>query len=92
MINIGIMSISLTPEQHAWLTAYVARGDFASVEEAARQLINERIAERTAEEHDDMAWAKPYMQEALAEVGKGKLLTREQHEARLDAFLASLKT
>ncbi len=42
------MPITLTPDQEAWLSAHVASGDFASIEEAARQLINERIAEREA--------------------------------------------
>jgi antitoxin ParD1/3/4 len=48
------MLISLTPEQLAKLVAYVARGDFGSIEEAARRLIDERIAERAAEESDDL--------------------------------------
>ena len=52
------MAISLTSEQQARLSAYVARGDFASVEEAARQLIDERIAERALEEGDSLAWVK----------------------------------
>ena len=39
------MSITLTPEQEAWLRAHVASGAFASIEEAARQVIDERIAE-----------------------------------------------
>jgi antitoxin ParD1/3/4 len=42
----GTMVITLTAEQEAWLKARVASGDFASIEEAARQLIEERIAER----------------------------------------------
>jgi antitoxin ParD1/3/4 len=54
------MLITLTPEQEAWLQARVASGDFASVQEAARQ----RIAERALEETDDLAWAKPYVDEA----------------------------
>lgn len=49
------MTITLKPEQEAWLKTRVASGDFASVEEAARQLIDERIAERMAEENDDLA-------------------------------------
>jgi len=53
------MLITLTSEQQAWCESHVASGDFASVEEAARQLIDERIAERAAEESDDLAWAKP---------------------------------
>jgi antitoxin ParD1/3/4 len=55
------MTISLTPEQQAWINARVARGDFASAEEAARQLIDERIAERALEEQDDLTWAKPHV-------------------------------
>jgi Arc/MetJ-type ribon-helix-helix transcriptional regulator len=43
------MSVDLTPEQEAWLNAHVARGDFPSVADAVRQLIDERIAERMAE-------------------------------------------
>ena len=84
------MTISLTPEQQAWLTAHVARGDFASIEEAVRQLLDERIAERTIED-DDLVWAKPYVDEALAEVERGAFLTLEDHEARMDALLASME-
>ena len=85
------MSISLTPEQEAWLCARVVRGDFPSVADAARRLIDERIAERMAEEEDDLVWANPYVDEALADVARGEVLTREQHETRMDALLASLK-
>jgi len=84
------MTISLTPEQQEWIAAHVARGDFASVEDAARQLIDERIAERAIEE-DDLAWAKPLVDEALAEVARGDVITREEHRARNAARLAALK-
>src|SRR4051812_7952799 len=57
------MTISLTPEQQAWINAHVARGDFASTEEAVRELIDERIAERALEEQDDLGWAKPHVDE-----------------------------
>ena len=42
----------------------LATGDFASVEEAVRQLIDNRIAEIAHDEdgeHDDVASAKPYV-------------------------------
>jgi antitoxin ParD1/3/4 len=84
------MTITLKPDQEAWLKTRVANGDFASIEEAARQLIDERIAERVAEESDDMAWAKPYVDEALAEVARGEEITLEEHEARNDARLAAM--
>jgi antitoxin ParD1/3/4 len=36
----------------AWIDAHVAYGDFPSIEEAVRQLIDERIAERLIEDDD----------------------------------------
>jgi antitoxin ParD1/3/4 len=85
------MSITLTSEQETWLKAHVATGDFASVEEAVRQLLDERIAERAAEETDDLAWAKPYVDEARAAVARGEFVTLEEHKAHNAALLASLK-
>jgi antitoxin ParD1/3/4 len=84
------MTITLTPEQLVRLNAYVARGEFPSLEEAARQLLDEGIAERDAVE-DDLAWAKPYVDEALAEAANGNVITREEHEARTAARLAAMK-
>jgi antitoxin ParD1/3/4 len=85
------MAINLTPEQEAWLRAHVACGDFPSVEEAARQLIDERIAERDLEEADDLAWAKPQVDEALAALERGDTITLEEHKPRDKARLAALK-
>jgi antitoxin ParD1/3/4 len=85
------MSITLTPEQETWIKAHVATGDFASVEEAARQLIDERIAELANDEHDDMAWAKPYVDEARADIARGDVITLEEHRARNAARLAALR-
>jgi antitoxin ParD1/3/4 len=85
------MAISLTPEQQARLSAYVARGDFVSVEEAASQFIDERIAERALEEGDSLEWAKPYVDEALEDVVRGNILGHEEYRARVDAHLANLK-
>ena len=86
------MTITLNPEQEAWLEAHVASGDFASVEAAVRQLIGERIAERALEEGDDLAWAKPYIDEALAEIARGEEITLAEHKARSAARLAALRT
>ena len=36
-----------------------------------------------------MAWAKPYVDEALAEVERGDVITLEEHEARNEARLAA---
>ncbi len=88
------MSITLTPEQETWIKAHVATGDFASVEEAARQLIDDRIAELAhdeGDEPDDMAWAKPLVEEARADIARGDVLTLEEHRARNAARLAALR-
>ena len=73
------MSITLTPEQEAWFQAHVATGDFASVEKAARQFIDDRIAELAVDNDDDMAWAKPLVEEARASIARGDVLTLEEH-------------
>jgi antitoxin ParD1/3/4 len=84
------MPITLTPDQEAWLQSHVAIGAFASVEEAARQLLDERIAERELEE-DDLAWAKPLVDEGLAALERGEFMSLEEHKARNTARLAVLK-
>jgi antitoxin ParD1/3/4 len=65
-------------------------GAFASIEEAARQLIDERIAERELEE-DDLAWAEPLVDEGLAALSRGEFMSLEEHNARNAARLAALK-
>ncbi len=84
------MAITLAPDQEAWLKAHVATGDFPSLEEAARQLIDERIVERELEK-DDLAWAKPLVEEGLAALERGKFVSLEEHKARNAARLAALK-
>ena len=64
------MTLILKPEQEAWLKSRVASGEFASINEAALQLIDERIAEYEFDA-DDMAWAKPFVDEGLAAVERG---------------------
>ncbi len=86
------MPITLTPEQETWLKAHVATGEFASVEEAARQLIDDRIAEiADAEDDDDMEWAKPLVDEARAAIARGETITLEEHRARNAERLAALR-
>ena len=84
------MSISLTADQQAWLKVHVERGEFASIDEAARQLIDERIAEREIE-GDDLAWAMPYVEEARVAVANGDVIDREEYRARNAGRLAAFK-
>lgn len=84
------MAITLTPDQEAWLQAHVATGDFPWIEEAARQLIDERIVERELEK-DNLVWAKPLVEEGLAALERGEFISLEEHRARNAARLAALK-
>ena len=68
------MTITLTADQEARLGALVASGDFTSIEEAARALLDERLAEREIED-DDFAWAKPFIDEAEADIARGDHLS-----------------
>jgi antitoxin ParD1/3/4 len=86
------MSITLTPEQEAFCKAHMAAGAFASVEEAARHLIDERIAERAIEEVDDPAWAKPYVDEARAAVARDDVVILDEHKSRNAARLVASRT
>ena len=73
------MGISITPEQQAWLAAYVARGEFPSVDDAVRQLIDDRMAEERLIEEDDLDWAKPLVDEAIAAADRGDVISREEY-------------
>ena len=87
------MKITLDPDPEAWLRARVASGDFASVEAAARQLLGERIAELDkGEDPDDIAWAKPYLDEGLAALDRGESVSLEEHKAHNAALLKSFES
>jgi antitoxin ParD1/3/4 len=49
------------------------------------------VAEHAELEHDDLAWAKPYVDQALAEVERGEAVTLEEHDTQIDALMAKLE-
>ena len=79
------MTVSLSPDQLAWIEARIARCDYPDVDEAVRDLLATGIAEHEEAETDDMAWAKPLVDEALAAVERGDTMTLKEFEAHLDA-------
>ncbi|MBV8449827.1 MAG: hypothetical protein JO357_07345 [Hyphomicrobiales bacterium] len=85
------MILTLTPEQEAWLAAHVASGDFASTEDAIRRMIAAGMVERAELEQDDLTWAKPYVDEAIADVERGEVSTLEDHDTRIDALMSKLE-
>ena len=81
------MEIKLKPQQEAWLKAHVADGAYESVEDAVRQLLDERIAE----EQDDLDWAKPYLDEGRAELDRGELITQAEFSRLMAERLKALR-
>ena len=84
------MTITLKPEQEIWLAAHVASGEFASIEDAVIQLLDERIAERDIE-NDDLAWAKPLIDAGVAALEAGQSISLEEHKRRTASRLAALR-
>ena len=76
------MLISLTPEQEAWLKSRVVAGNFASVEEAVRRVINERIAEERrlgAGNRREVLLVENLSDTDLAEIAATKMDPRHDH-------------
>lgn len=81
------MNITLLPEQQKWLEAEVAAGRFQSINDAIAAAVAELISIRD----DDLAWAKPYVEQARVSVARGDVMSGEDFFKRLDAKLASLR-
>jgi Arc/MetJ-type ribon-helix-helix transcriptional regulator len=82
------MTITLTPEQQKRLEAAVAAGQFASVEEAVRIAVDHLVP--TNVERDDLSWAKPYLDEARAQIARGESISLEEFNAHVDKRLKDL--
>ena len=81
------MNITIPPDRQQWLEAQIAQGSFASVEDAVRRL----MAERMALGDDDLSWGRPYVEEARAGASRGEVVALDAAVADMDAHLASLK-
>lgn len=80
------MTVTLSPDQLAWIEARVAKGDYPDVDEAVRDLLATGIAEHEEAETDDLAWAKPLVDEARAERERGEFTVIHD----IDAFLKDI--
>jgi len=73
------MTIQLSPEQQQWLEAQVAAGNFSSLEEA----VAVAIADLMATTEDDLDWAKPLVDEAIASVERGEDIPADEAWERI---------
>jgi Arc/MetJ-type ribon-helix-helix transcriptional regulator len=81
------MTITLRPAQQKWLEEQVAAGKFPSVDDAVAIAVAELI--ETAD--GDLAWAKPFVDDARAAAARGEVVSLEDALADIDAHLATLR-
>jgi antitoxin ParD1/3/4 len=77
----------VTPEQLKWIEQQVARGKFASVEDAVRLA----VADLMVVDADDLEWAEPLVDEARASIARGEGAAAKAVKAELDAYLKSAR-
>jgi antitoxin ParD1/3/4 len=82
------MNVSLPREQLEWLEAEVAAGNFSSVEEA----LATAVADLKILHDDDLAWAKPYVDEARASAARGETISGDDFLKGLDARVKALRS
>jgi len=82
------MNVSLPREQLEWLEAEVAAGHFSSIDEA----LAVAVADLKALSEDDLAWAKPYVDQARASVARGDVISGEVFFKRLNAKINDLSS
>ena len=73
------MTIQLSPEQQQWLEAQVAAGHFSSLEQA----VAVAVADLMATGEDDLDWAGPLVDEAIASLERGEGIPADEAWQRI---------
>jgi antitoxin ParD1/3/4 len=81
------MNITLPREQQEWLEAQVKAGVYQSVDDALTRF----VAEHMDPDLDDLAWAKPLVEEARASAERGETMTLEEYRAMMDQRFGKLE-
>jgi antitoxin ParD1/3/4 len=82
------MDVVLPADQLKWIEDQVTSGRFASISEA----LVVAVADLMTIQNDDLAWAKPYVEEARASIARGDVSSGEGFLGRLDARLETLRS
>jgi Arc/MetJ-type ribon-helix-helix transcriptional regulator len=82
------MNIKLPAELQKWLEDQVAAGHFGSVDEALALAVADLMAADTG----DLAWAKPYVDQARASLARGDVLSGESYLEGLDRKAENLRS
>lgn len=70
------MQIELTKEHEAWLREQVKAGRFANTDDAVRFAID-TVAASADTDDDDMIWAKPLIEQGIADVQAGRIVSHD---------------
>jgi antitoxin ParD1/3/4 len=73
------MTITLPREQQEWLEAQVKAGAYDSIDDAVASI----VAEHMHADVDDLAWAKPLVDEARAAVARGESMTLDEYRTMM---------
>jgi len=79
------MIIELPKEQQAWLEAQVTAGIFPTIEAAAEAAVAAAMVATAEAEAADLAWAKPYVDRARADIERGDTLALSEFKLRMSA-------
>jgi len=85
------MNIRLKPDTEEWLKTQVAEGRFESVEQIFEVLVAEERSSQAKLDATDLSWAKPYVDEGLADLDAGRVYPAEQVHAEIRALFARPK-
>ena len=73
------MSISLPRTQQEWLEAQAKAGAYSSLDDAVTGIVSEHMQF----DIDDLAWARPLVDEARAAAERGETMTLEEYRAMI---------
>ena len=76
------MKVQLSDKTHAWIQAEIAAGHYTDESEALDALVDLHQAAQPSPEAD-LTWAKPFLDEAQADIDAGRLVDGEQVHAKL---------
>ncbi len=82
------MQIELDEKHKEWLRARVTAGDYSSIEAAVAAAIQRMMLDDDIDD-DDLSWAKPLIEEGLAELDRGESYSHEEVFAHVRGVIAS---
>ena len=80
------MNIRLKPDTEEWLKTQVAEGRFSSIEDAVEMLVVDAKLNQAILDNQDWSWAKPYIEEGLADIEAGRTIPAEEVHAEMRAL------